>query len=495
MLSLNITAEDFITSSPILILVVFGCFALIIEAFTKKQKDISQFIALIGLIVALITTTGIQKYLSINYQGMMIADGLTWGFTYVFLAAGILTVLLSNSMRKGAFEGEFYALLLFSTAGAIITASAGDLITLFLGIELLSIPLYVMVGYYRDSKTSSEAGMKYFLLGAFSSGFFLYGLALVYGATGTTNLISLHSAVMSGVVFSSNTLWIGIGMILVGLGFKIALAPLHMWAPDVYTGAPTPVTGFLATASKAAGFAAMIRLFIYALPNLHGKYYIGMMVLAVLTLVIGSVVALAQTDFKRLMAYSSIVHGGYLLVGVIAASPESLASIIFYLIIYTFMTIGVFAIIHILENQEKPIRKIEDFAGLSVRKPGIAAILAVILIALTGVPPTAGFMAKFYVFYSAILEGYYLLVLLALMASVISAYYYLRVIVLMYMRKPESDSKITNPVLCTGLVLVFAVAVILLMGVLPSPMMTFIKDLIANGFQTTLIQGREVLPM
>jgi NADH-quinone oxidoreductase subunit N len=372
------------------------------------------------------------------------------------------------------------ALLLFSVAGMLTMASANDLIVVFVALEILSIPLYVLAAYDRRRARSLEAGIKYFVLGAFSSAIFLYGVALVYGATGTTSLTGIQSFLATHVLADEGTLLAGVALLLVGLGFKIAAVPFHMWTPDVYEGAPSPVTGFMSSATKAAGFAALLRVLFTALAQYQTDWRNLLFALAVLTLLGGSIAALRQTDLKRLLAYSSIAHAGYVLIGVQAGTAQGLQAALVYLLVYSFMTIGAFALVTALGGRDDT-HAIDDLRALGRRRPVIAALLAFFLLAQAGIPPTAGFIAKLGVFGAAAEAHSYALLIVGVVTSVITAFFYLRVILTMYASEDEQaepdELEVEPPAEWVGLptatVLTVCVLATIWIGILPTVVIDF----------------------
>jgi NADH-quinone oxidoreductase subunit N len=349
----------------------------------------------------------------------------------------------------------------------MLMASAGDLIVVFLSLELMSLSLYVLAGLFKTRLTSAEASMKYFLLGAFATSFLLYGIALIYGATGSTNLdrIAASAAAKGG----DPLVLIGLGLLLVGFGFKISSVPFHMWAPDVYEGAPTTITALIATGSKAAAFAALIRVLVVALRGVQPDWSALLWGVAALTMTIGNVVALAQSNLKRMLAYSSIAHAGYMLMGLVAGGAPGAGAVLFYLLAYTFTTVGAFGVIALCARAGEDAVEVGDYAGLARRHPVLAATLTLFLLSLIGIPPLAGFVAKFYLFGSAVRAGYIWLTVIAVLNSAVAAYYYLRVIVYMYMREPEGEGLAVAPSFAGGLALAVALVGIVLLGVIPAP--------------------------
>jgi NADH-quinone oxidoreductase subunit N len=371
-------------------------------------------------------------------------DGFSLFLVITLCAALVLGALLAESYlpREGLDGPEFYVLAMLATAGAAIMASANDLIVVFLGLEILSISLYVLTGYHRNRDESGEAAIKYFVLGAFSSAFFLYGIALVYGATGSTGLGGIASYLATTHLASNGVLLAGIGLMIVGLGFKVSAVPFHVWTPDVYQGAPTPVTGFMAAAAKAAGFAALLRVFLSALPTQVSNWQPLVGAMAALTVVVGAVLAIVQTDVKRMLAYSSISHAGFVLIGLVAAggqlataqggTPAGLAAALFYLATYTFMVIGTFAVITVVSGQGDADHSLEAYRGLAQRRPMLAVAFTVLLMAQAGVPFTSGFFAKFYVISAVVALGTpwtYALAAGAMLSAVAATFFYLRIIV------------------------------------------------------------------
>jgi NADH-quinone oxidoreductase subunit N len=373
------------------------------------------------------------KHLALVVGGALAFDGYTVLFMVLVCSAIVLFALISESYvrREGLVGPELYVLALFSGSGAMIMAEANDLIVVFLGLEILSIALYVLAGYHRRRTESGEAAMKYFILGAFSSAIFLYGIALVYGATGSTRLDEI-ATFLAQTHLAKSVLLAGVALIIVGLGFKVAAVPFHTWTPDVYQGSPTPVTGFMAATAKAAGFAALIRILISAFPTVRTDWQPIIWALAVVTLLVGSVLAIVQTDIKRMLAYSSISHVGYILLGLQAASRNGTAGALFYLFTYTFMIFGSFAVVSIVGGKGEARNDLGAYRGLSSRRPGLALVFTVFLLAQAGVPFTSGFLAKFYVVSAAVQQREYALAVIAMLATSIAAFFYLRVAILMY---------------------------------------------------------------
>jgi NADH-quinone oxidoreductase subunit N len=409
--------------------------------------------------------------------GMVRVDGFGVFLGIVVVISTALALLLSVAyLRRERLEGpEYLALVLFSGLGMVIMTTANDLIVVFLALEVLSIPLYVLAAFDRRRLSSQEAGIKYFVLGAFSSAIFLYGIALVYGATGTTSLTGISRFLAENTLFETGTLVAGFALLLVGLGFKVAAVPFHMWTPDVYQGAPTPVTGFMASATKTAGFAALLRVFLVAFPLYRTDWRPAVWVLAVLTLLVGSIGAALQTDVKRLLAYSSIAHAGYVLMAFQAATVRGVEAALFYLFVYTFMVVGSFAIVTVLSVEGDDDHSIDGYRGLAFRHPVLGSLLVFFLLAQAGIPLSGGFIAKLEVFSAASDAQEYALVAIGAVATVIAAFAYLRVA--LAVARPETDEEAAavpaaqrgrRADVFTGVVLAVTAAMTLVLGVLPS---------------------------
>jgi NADH-quinone oxidoreductase subunit N len=404
----------------------------------------------------------------------LVVDGFSVFLTALIATSVVLAALLADGyLRRERLDGpELYVLMLLSAAGGVVMAMANDLIVLFLGLEVLSIALYVLAGYHLRRAESSESALKYFVLGAFSSAFLLYGIALIYGATGSTNLGAIAGFLDTNVLTEDGLLLGGFALLLVGLGFKVAAVPFHVWTPDVYQGAPTPVTAFMASASKAAGFAGLLRVFVSTFGLYEDDWRPVVFVLAVLTLLVGSVLAIVQTDVKRMLAYSSISHAGFVLVGVQAASDRGVSGALFYLLAYTFMVVGSFGVVTLVGRRGDADHDIGSYRGLAARQPVLALVFTIFLLAQAGVPFTSGFLAKFYVIGAAVDSESYALAILAMLAAAVSAYLYLRIVVAMYMSTDEEGApageRVRVPALAR-LSLGVALAVTIVFGLVPGP--------------------------
>ena len=437
------TQTDFYTILPLTVLAAWACVLLLVDLFIPKdRKDLTAFLSALGLALTLgLTITQVGREQT-GFNNMVVVDGFSVFINIILISSGLLGIALAYGYikRMGIERGEYYTLMLFSITGMMLMAQASDLIIVFLALELLSIPLYVLAAFARPNLQSEEAGVKYFLLGAFSTGFVVYGTALIYGATATTSLSGIFTAASSGT--PSLLLTIGAALLLVGFGFKVAAVPFHMWTPDVYQGSPTAVTAFMSSGAKIAGFAALLRVFATAFPALSIDITAVLWVLAALTMIVGNITAISQTNIKRMLAYSSIAHAGYILMAFVPygnkeVMPVSVAAGLFYLVSYAVTNFGAWAIVISLEKAEGKGLEISDFAGLAKKYPALAIAMTVFMLSFIGFPPTLGLVGKFYLFRAVIAGGYTGLALIGVVTSLVSAYYYLRVVVNMYMREGD----------------------------------------------------------
>ncbi len=454
-------------------------------------------VGVLGLGGALLASAILWGQPAAAFQRMVALDDFALFFNAIFCVAAALVLLLSVGYlrRQGVEAGEYYVLVLFAAVGMMLMASALDLLVVFLGLELMSLSLYVLAGFFRTRAASNESAMKYFLLGAFASGFFVYGIALLYGATGTTSLAGLGAAVAAPGAGRDPLVLAGVALLLVGFGFKTSTVPFHQWVPDVYEGAPTAVAALIATGSKAAAFAALLRVLI-ALRALQPDWLALFWLLAAVTMTVGNVVALAQRNVKRLLAYSSVAHVGYMLVGVTVGSAAGHAAVLYYLVVYSFATVGAFGVVLLLEREGPegsggpeaagPRRDrlveavdLDAYGGLAARHPVLALTLTVCLLSLIGMPPTAGFVGKFYLFGAAIRDGFVWLALVAVLNSVVAAYYYLRLVVYMYMRDPEAAPIHAALTPAAGLSLVVAVWATFHLGLAPATVLGLAQRAVA----------------
>ena len=455
---------------PELVIVLTFVIVMVFDLFKSIRKSVLAWVTIIGSAIALWASVEMLHagVIGNEFNGMLRVDRFSMFFNIIFLVSTILVTLISINYldRNDKRQGEYYVLILLATLGMMLMASGNELIVVFLGLELMSLSLYVLAGYFRSIQVSSEAGMKYLLLGAFASGFFLYGIALIYGGAGTTSIPEIASELEAGG--KSPLMLAGMFLLIVGFGFKVALVPFHQWAPDVYEGAPTPIAAFISAGPKAAGFAAFLRIFTGALESLQPEWIVVVVILAALTMTVGNVIATAQSNIKRMLAYSSVAHAGYVLVGLAAANKDGISSAMLYLFIYCVMNIGAFAAVILARTEDGENLRIADYAGLGFRKPLLALFMTIMLLSLAGFPPTAGFVGKFYVFRSAVDAGHTWLVVVAAINTAISAFYYLRVVVTMYMQEPEEELDFhAYPSLLVFALLLVTIGVVLI-GVLPS---------------------------
>jgi NADH-quinone oxidoreductase subunit N len=447
--------------------------AILMAELVIKRKDTLAFLSIISAGVIAFTLIGST---GTTFGGMFISDGYSTFFKLIFIVNIILTVLISSNylVTMKINFGEYYSLILFATLGMMLMASAADIIILYLGLELMALSTYILAGFIRYDIKSNEAAMKYLLLGAFASAILLYGTSMVYGLTGTTDLKGIAAYIENNRLALNPVLTLSMILIAVAFSFKIAAVPFHMWAPDAYEGAPTPITAFMSVGPKAAGFAVFGRVFITAFGPVQFNWAPVLVAIAILTMAVGNIVALSQTNIKRMLAYSSIAHAGYMLLGIIAGTSDGMASVLTYMLIYAFMNIGAFAVVIMLRTEGFKGEQITDYEGLSKTHPTAAALMLVFMFSLTGIPPMAGFMGKFYLFMAAINAGYTWLVVVAVMFSAISAYFYLRIVMLMYMKEPK-DAVELNSSPGMGLALAVTAAAVVLIGILPSTVVTFAR--------------------
>lgn len=510
---MTLPALNFLAILPQIIVVVAALLVLLLDGLIRDPKTSSRvlpWVALLALLLAGAAAVWLSQLPETQaFQEMAVADGYALIFMVVIVIAGVLGVLLAQHTVPQISNqvGAYYALLLLAVAGMMMMAAAIDLIVVFLALEIFSLALYILVGFNRHEPRSAEASLKYFLLGAFASAFFLYGVAFVYGATATTNLPAIADALATARPDQGAAalyLFVGTALLIVGFGFKVAMVPFHMWTPDAYQGAPTPVTGFMSVATKAAAFAAFMRVFVLALPASHAAWGWALAILAALTMTLGNLAALRQTSLKRMLAYSSIAHAGYALVGLVPGTSEGVSAVLFYLLCYAFMNLGAFAVVVALERLGENDVLNGQFAGLADRRPVLAAAMSVFMFSLAGIPPLAGFFAKFFVFSAALDAGWGWLVVIGVVNSVISAFYYLGITVQMYFRPAEEHAAKAKKskaapapasvepasavsglaTSTTGISLVLAIAALgtVLVGVWPTPWVTWIIGAVAGVF-------------
>lgn len=462
--------------APELILCFFGILIMVVDPFLGAARQrVLGWVAFIGTLAALGGVWVASHDLGYAYSNLIRTDQFSIFVHVVVIGAAALAILgsLQYLDNEGIQRGEYYALVLFAAAGMGILAGANELVTSFIGLEMSSISSYVLVGFRRKSAQSNEASLKYFILGSFATAFFLYGIAMVYGATGTTRIDAVQTALAVAPLTSLSML--GLGLIFVGLGFKVVIAPFQIYAPDVYEGAPTPVTALLASAPKAATFALMIRIFYVSFGSAQSFWFWAVWISAVLTMCIGNLAAIVQTNVKRMLAYSSIAHAGYILVAFAASTDIGIAAVLFYLAAYALMKLGAFLVIAHLGQQGERRLNIQDYAGLGSKQPVLAACFSLFLLSLLGLPATGGFFGKFFAFQSALDSRIVWLVVIAAINSVIGAYYYLRVIVSMYFWDPSKDYTPTAVAPTLTFALITAAVGTLYLGILPARVLSLAK--------------------
>lgn len=469
---------------PILCVTLAGLVVLLAEAFRARDEKMPiGGLAIIGLVGAGVASILLWDRNTESF-GAVTADNFALFVNLVLVVVGILTVVFSADTveRDRLPAGEYYAVMLFGIVGMMLMGQATDLLVIFLALETMSIAVYVLTGIRRDQQQSTEAAFKYFLLGAFASSFFLYGIAFLYGVTGTTNIDELSTRIAAQSMSGNPMILLGIGLLIVGFGFKIAAVPFHMWSPDAYEGAPAVVTGFMSTGVKAAAIAAFVRVFLKGLDPMIADWAPVLWGIAAATMIIGTVVGVAQTSLKRMLAYSSIAHGGYLLAGLVAGNEVGKAAILFYLAAYALTNLGAFGVVALLGTRERANDDLRDYAGLFHSHPALAALMTFFLLSLGGFPPTAGFIAKWYIFSAAIGSGYYGLAIIGVLSSVVSVFFYLRIVVMMYMT--ERDARpVPAPISRLAMAgLAVAMLGVLYLGVLPTRLIELAQQSIGTIF-------------
>lgn len=492
--TIPIPPVDLRVIAPVLTVFCWATVLLLIDTFfvPDDRKRVTAYLAILGLVVAAVVAIPLWGINAATFSGMIVLDSFALTLTWIFLLLGAISIVIALDYlpRQEIEQGEFYPLLMFAVGGLLLLAQGANLIVLFLGVELLSITLYILTGFAYPRLTSEEAAMKYLILGAFAAGFFVYGIALIYGQTGTVQLYSAEPGQFSIAEYLGRQtfapadltlLLVGSGLVLVAFGFKIALAPFHMWTPDVYEGSPTPVAAFMSVGTKGAALAALLRIVTLALPSLEAFWAPVLAAMAALTMLWGNIGALAQGNVKRMLAYSSIGHAGYILLGILAASDRGTQGFLFYLLAYGLTNLGAFAVVIALEQRGESAWSLDDFAGLWQRQPYLAIAMALFMLSLAGVPPTAGFIGKFYVFTAAWEAGLGWLALIGVITSAIAAFFYLRVIIRMFMQDPVRE---VQPLLFRGLTIGIGLSVAgtLLFGLVPAPVIDLVqRSVIALG--------------
>ena len=483
---MTLPLADLVLILPELLIVGMGCLILVLDPLTPAhKKDLLAWMSLGILVVGSVVTVNGFGERVMAFSDLVVVDSYAVFWKMLLYLVSGLTILLSMGyLKEEKIQlAEYYAFVLLALTGMMVMVSGADLLTIYLGIELMSITLYIMAGFKRFELRSIESSAKYFVLGAFSSGILLYGISIIFGVTGSTRLVEI-AAVVNGRGIDDPLVFISLMLLIVGFGFKVAAVPFHMWTPDVYEGAPTSVTAFMAVASKAASFAAFLRVLLEAFGGIKPDWNLLILVICIITVALGNLVAIVQTNVKRMLAYSSIAHAGYALIGVVVAgwagiegavSSQGVSSLMLYLAIYSFMTIGAFSMVAVLRKGGLEGEEIEDFTGLAKRHKGGAFLMLVFMVSLAGIPPTAGFIGKLYLFMAAVNAGLAWLAIIGLIFAAISAFFYLRIVMVMYMREPSSEQELHTRLVLSpqvSFVLACAVAGVVLLGIFPGPLVS-----------------------
>ena len=474
----------FIAIVPMCCVTATAIAAMIAESFREpgERMPIGP-LGVIGLVGAAVASAALWNSHASSF-GVVVADNFGLFVNWILIIVGLLSLAFSAPTveREQLPQGEYYALMLFAIAGMMLMAAATDLLVIFLALEVLSLAVYVLTGIRRDSPVAVEAALKYFLLGAFSSAFFLYGIAFTYGVTGSTHLDRIGRLLAAQAGGPTPMQLLAAGLLLVGFAFKVSAVPFHMWTPDAYEGAPPAVTGFMSTGVKAAAFAAFVRVFTAAFEPLHPEWSVAVWVIAAATMILGTVVGVAQSSVKRMLAYSSIAHGGYLLVALVSANDVGKGAVLFYLLAYAVTNLGAFGVIALLDTVQRPNDQIRDYAGLWNEHPALAALMTIFLLSLGGFPPTAGFIAKWYVFSAAIKAGYYWLAIIGVLTSVISVFFYLRLVVMMYMTTTDTPARFPAVPRIAGAALIASAVMVFYLGILPTRVLDWAAASISTIF-------------
>ncbi len=482
-MNIVLSVSDFKWIMPEIVITVFGLLVLLVDAIKKHRTSTTGVgvLTLIGTVIAFYFTATLWGVSASPFSGLYVIDNFGTFFKLIFLTILFLVTIMSFSYtkREGLYQGEYYSLMLFSALGMMAMVSSNNFITIFIGLEVMSLAIYVLCGLLKGQLRAVESSLKYFLLGSFATAFLLYGIALIFGVTGTIDILAVKAAATTRALGSNSLFMAGIALLIVGFGFKIASVPFHMWTPDVYEGAPTSITAFMATGVKAAAFGAFLRVFYTAFYPFIGQWSTVLWFLAVLTMSVGNVVALAQDNIKRLLAYSSIAHAGYIMIALVTGDKVLSSSILYYLLAYAFMNIGAFSVVILLGRRGEENEDIDSYAGLGARHPFIALCMSIFLLSLTGIPPLAGFAGKFYIFSDAIKGQYYWLGVIGMLNSCVAAYYYLRVLMYMYFKEPEKELgkiDISPAYVVPMLISVFA---LLYLGIMPREFLLYAQKAVA----------------
>lgn len=467
--------QDLINASPLSVLSLLSVICIVVDALTPKSERLTFMFAGFSMLASMVFACATFWAHGTAFQGMITVGGYASFFDVVFCMAGILTLFAARPyiLRENIEHDEFYSLTLFAVAGMSVIAHSHNLLMTFIGIEIMSVCFYVLAGYFRTNERSIESALKYFLLGAFATGFLVFGMSFIYGSTGSLDYSVIREHVQSGTLNFPRLLALGAGLIVVGLGFKVAIVPFHQWVPDVYEGSPTVVTSFMSTAGKAASLCALLPLVGIVVP--HGQHVPlqgALAVLSALTMIVGNVTAVVQTNIKRMLAYSSVAHAGYLLIGFVAMNERGSNGVLFYAVAYMFMQMGAFVVVSILESTNNGRLELNDYAGLSRQHPVLAALMALFMFSLAGIPPMAGFFGKYTLFVAAVEAGYTWLTIVAVISSMISVYFYIGLVVYMYFKDPIVDEPDVRDGGTAGLTLFVCTTFVLVLGLFPGVLST-----------------------
>jgi NADH-quinone oxidoreductase subunit N len=469
---------------PMACVTAAGIAAMVAEAFREPEERMPIApLGIVGLAGAAIASLLLWNQHATSF-GVVVADNFGLFVTWILIIVGVVSLAISGPTveREKLPQGEYYALMLFALAGMMLMAMAADLLVVFLALEVMSLAVYVLTGIRRESPVATEAAFKYFLLGAFSSAFFLYGIAFTYGVTGSTRLERIGQVIAAQAMSPSPLHLLAVGLLLVGFAFKVSAVPFHMWTPDAYEGAPPAVAGFMSTGVKAAAFAAFVRVFLAAFEPMRLDWGPIVWAIAAATMIVGSVVGVSQTNVKRMLAYSSISHAGYLLLALLSANDVGKGAVLFYLLTYAVTNLGAFGVLAVLEAGDRANDRVKDFAGLSNGHPVLAALMTIFLLSLGGLPPMAGFIAKWYVFSAAVKAGYVGLAIVGVLTSVVSVFFYLRLVVMMYMTTTETAARFPAVPKIAGAAIVASAILIMYLGILPSRVLDWAASSISTIF-------------
>lgn len=470
--------HEWFLASPIVLASLAAVAALIVDALTPHSERVTYGFSIVSLILVLVAAAGTVPFNGTAFGTMIRGGGVAAVFDLIFALGGVLTIVASRPyIAARNFEhDEFYTLVLYATAGMMLIAHAQNLLITFIGIEVMSLSFYVLAGYFRQTLHSVESALKYFLLGAFATGFLAFGIALVYGATGSIEFGAIATAINKDALNFPRLLPIGIALVIVGLGFKVAVFPFHQWAPDVYDGAPTVVTGFMSTAGKAAALSAFVPLVVNVFPIAAASVQTVLALCAAATIVVGNVAAVVQRRLKRMLAYSSVAHAGYMLIGLAAGNSRGLSAVVFYAVAYLFMQLGAFVVLAMLERDAERSVELEDCSGLSTTHPALAALMALFMFSLAGIPPMAGFFGKYYLFAAAIEAGYTWLAIIGVLGSMVSVYYYIGVVVYMYFKESRDATERMRFVGPERVPLLISAALLVVLGIIPTALESLLSS-------------------